>query len=190
MKARRLFAGVEVEATERLREFAAELKREWAGERIRWTRPENLHLTVEFFGETAEDEIPRLEAALAKAVGETPAFEMDIGGLGTFGSPRHPRVVWLGVESAGLRALHAAAEAALREAGWTPEVRAFAPHLTLGRIERLKDVRRFAETVARRREWSAGKQAARELILFESAAGRYVPLARWPLGKPRDPESK
>ena len=142
MKARRLFAGVEVEATERLREFAAELKREWAGARIRWTRPENLHLTVEFFGETAEDEIPRLEAALAKAAGET------------------------------------------------PEARAFAPHLTLGRIERLKDVRRFAETVARRREWSAGKQAARELILFESAAGRYVPLARWPLGKPRDPESK
>lgn len=183
MEARRLFAGVRVDATEALRELLAELRREWAGERVRWTRPENWHLTVEFFGETPEAEIPRLEAALAKAAGQAPPFGMEIGGLGTFGSPRHPRVVWLGIESAGLRALHAAVEAALREAGWQPEAREFAPHLTLGRIERPQEPRRFAETADRLRGWAAERQAAKELILFESAAGRYVPIGKWELGK-------
>lgn len=172
-----------MEATDRLRALVAGLKRAGAGERIRWTRPENLHLTVEFFGETAEEEIPRLAAALAKAAGKAPAFELEIGGLGTFGSPRRPRVVWLGIESAGLVRLHECVQAALREIGWKPDAREFAPHLTLGRIDRLKEVRRLAEMAERRREWAAEKQAVKELILFESAAGRYVPIGRWELGK-------
>ena len=94
----------------------AELQRELREERIRWTRLENLHLTVEFFGETDEERIPELERALAEAAGQTPPFAMKIGGLGMFGGARHPRVLWMGVESAGLRALHDRVEAALREA--------------------------------------------------------------------------
>ena len=188
MEARRLFAGVRVDATEALRGLLAELRREWAGERIRWTRPENWHLTVEFFGETPEGKIPELEKALAAAAGEAQAFGMEIAGLGTFGSPRHPRVVWLGIESAGLVRLRECVQAALREAGWQPEAREFAPHLTLGRIERPQEPRRFAETVDRLRGWAAERQAAKELILFESAAGRYVPIGRWELGKIKNEE--
>ena len=188
MKTRRLFAGVKVEATDALRGLVAELKNDLAGERIRWVRPENLHLTVAFFGETAEDEIPRLAAVLAKATEGTPPFEMEIGGLGTFGSPRHPRVVWLGIKSEELVRLYDCVKQELLETGWPPENGEFAPHLTLGRIDRLKDVRRFAEMAGRRREWAAGKQAVKELILFESASGRYMPRASWLLGETKNSE--
>ena len=169
-------------ATAGLRRALAELRRELRGERIRWTRPENLHLTVEFFGATAAEKIPELEKALAAAAEKSTAFALRLARLGAFGGARHPRVLWMGVESAGLAALHDRVESALREAGWTPEARAFAPHLTLGRIARLNDPEKFAAAMAAPRGESAPDQRVRELILFESVSGRYVPIGRWPLG--------
>lgn len=185
MSTRRLFAGVAVEATEALREVVAELRRELEGERIRWAPEANLHLTVEFFGATADERIPELEGALAQAARRTPPFAMKIGGLGVFGNLRHPRVLWLGIESTGLRGLHDRVEESLREAGWEPEPRPFSPHLTLGRVEGLKDARRFGEVFARHREWTGPEQSTGELILYESRPGErgtdYVPLGRHPM---------
>lgn len=185
MDTRRLFAGVAVAATEALREMLAEWRRELKDERIRWSRLANLHLTVEFFGATAVERIPELERALAQAARRTPPFAMRFGGLGAFGDSRHPRVLWLGIESAGLHGLHDQVEASLRAAGWEPEPRPFSPHLTLGRMERLKDARRFGDVLARHREWPAPEQIAQELILYESRPGErgteYVPLGRHPL---------
>ena len=187
MQMRRLFAGVEVRASEELRRALDGLREELRGERIRWTRLENLHLTVEFFGATPAEKIPALEKALASAAGKSVAFALNLGGLGTFGGTRHPRVLWMGVESEELRILHDRVGEALRESGWTPEAREFAPHLTLGRIERLKDAGAFESALETRRGWSIPDQTVRELILYESVSGRYVPFGRWPLGpKPND----
>ena len=183
MKTRRLFAGVGVAATEGVRGRVEELRRALRGEGIRWTRLENLHVTVEFFGAVAEEGIPGLAQALGRAAAGAEGFPLRLAGVGTFGGARHPRVLWLGVESAGLGELHGRVAAALREGGWEPEARAFAPHLTLGRIDRLEDLGRFNEAVTRCGAAEAEVQVVRELILYESAAGRHVPLARWGLGR-------
>jgi 2'-5' RNA ligase len=183
MHMKRLFAGVAVEATEALRRRKAELQRELRGERIRWTRLENLHLTVEFFGETEEGRIPELTGALAKAAAGARAFAMKLAELGTFGGARHPRILWLGVEAEGLRMLHDRVEAALREIGWRPEDRGFAPHLTLGRIDGLKNAERFNEMLQSQIGRAAEEQAVRELVLYESVSGRYVALESWRLGE-------
>jgi len=182
MNARRLFAGVAVAATEEMRRALAELQRELRGERIRWTRLEKLHLTVEFFGFTEKERIPELAAALAKAAADARPFPMSLGGLGMFRDLRHPRVLWMGVDSEGLVRLHGCVQARLREAGWTPEARPFAPHLTLGRMERLRDTVEFQARVAAACGWPAQIQTAGELILYESTEGQYVPIERWPLG--------
>ena len=182
METKRLFAGVAVAAGDDLRRALAGLQARLRGEAIRWTRPENLHLTVEFFGATEPARIPELEAALGAAAACARSFELRWGGWGTFGTPRQPRVLWLGVDAPGLAELHEAVAAALRAAGRTPEARPFAPHLTLGRIDRLKNARGFPETLRAVPTNELPAQAVRELILYESAAGRYVPLARWPLG--------
>ena len=118
---------------------------------------------------------------MAAAAGQSAAFTLRFAELGTFGGARQPRVLWMGVESQGLAALHDRVAAELRAAGRTPEARAFAPHLTLGRIARLNDPGKFAAAVAAPREGAAPDLAIGELILFESVAGRYVPRARWPL---------
>lgn len=182
METKRLFAGVAVAAPEPLRRALAGLQARLRGEAIRWTRLDNLHLTVEFFGATDPARIPELESALAAAAARAAPFELGWGGWGTFGPPRQPRVLWLGVAAPGLEKLHEAVAAELHAAGRTPEARPFAPHLTLGRIGRLQNARAFHAALAETPAGELPAQAVRELVLYESAAGRYVPLGRWPLG--------
>ena len=182
MRARRTFAGVAVAADKPLRRAWADLQARLRGESIRWTRPENLHLTVEFFGATEPTRISELEAVLAAAAARVVPFELRWGAWGTFGPPRQPRVLWLGVDAPGLGTLHDAVAEELRAAGGTPEPRPFAPHLTLGRIGRLKNARTFRERLAGVPIDGLSAQTVRELIFYESAAGRYVPLAKWALG--------
>lgn len=185
MRTRRLFAGVAAEASETLLRTLSDMQEALRGEHIRWVRPENLHLTVDFFGETPDERIPALEEALARAARRTPPFAMAIGGLGTFGGPRHPRVLWAGIESAGLARLHGCVAEELRAAGREPDARAFAPHLTLARIGGLKDARRFGEAVRRFAGWTGPAIAVRELVLFESLRDDrgtvYAKAGRWPL---------
>lgn len=182
---KRVFAGVAVEASAVLKAWLAELQRELPAERIRWVPPEKFHLTIEFFGEVDEARLPELAEALAAGAQAATAFKLGVGHLGTFGGARHPRVIWLGIESEGLQVLHDRVATALQERGWRPEARKFTPHLTLGRIARIRDLQQFQAAIAPRREAAVEQQAVRELILYETVPGRYVPLGRWPL-RPAD----
>src|SRR5258708_34524070 len=62
---------------------------------FRWTPAGNLHLTVRFIG--------NVDRALVEAIadrlgaGSLPAFDLDLGDLGTFAHGRHVRVVWQGL---------------------------------------------------------------------------------------------
>lgn len=104
---------------------------------VRWTRPEGIHLTLQFLGEVAEGRIGAITDALREACRPFAPFSFQVEGLGCFPDLRHPRVVWVGVnESTGaLRALHQAVSEALRPLGFRPD-KAFHPHLTLGRAKR------------------------------------------------------
>jgi 2'-5' RNA ligase len=90
-----------------------------------FTRPENLHLTLAFIGETQS--VSAARAALDEAAG--PAFSITVGGLGNFGA-----LWWAGVEkSPALSALAERVQKALRIRGFEIERRAFRPHITLAR---------------------------------------------------------
>ena len=111
---------------EALRTTLDTLKREGKG---RWTRPELLHLTVEFLGEQ-----PSEAAALAalRSV-SVPSFSLTFSGLGRFRG-RGGDILWYGVEeSPQLLELHRRLRAALAREGIRTEDRPYRPHLTLGR---------------------------------------------------------
>jgi 2'-5' RNA ligase len=104
---------------------------------VRWVRPEQMHLTLRFLGDTPTDKLPALAAALdALAAGHAP-FALRLTEVGCFPNARRPRVVWVGLggEEQRLLALVAGLEAALRPLGWPPEDKPFRAHLTLGRVK-------------------------------------------------------
>lgn len=185
----RLFVAIELGA-EVCRALGA-LQRELRNrglDRLRWVRPEGIHLTLKFLGETPADRLPAIEAALEPAVAGVPPHELFLGRLGTFGG-RNPRVVWVSVEGKvePLKRLHEQVEAAMGELGFPPEDREFRPHLTLARVRP-----EGARQVARALVEAVGSVAVpaipivvRELSLMQSRLGPggavYTRLNAYPL---------
>jgi len=89
------------------------------------TRPENLHLTLAFIGETNDIRGAR-EAINGIAC---PAFGLVVGGAGRFGD-----LFWAGIsDNPALAALAETVQSDLRARGFAIERRPFRPHITLAR---------------------------------------------------------
>jgi RNA 2',3'-cyclic 3'-phosphodiesterase len=136
----RLFIAIELplEIKQGLAKMQEQLKGGGAG--ASWTKPEGIHLTLKFLGETPESQVPEILQTLAAAVRGTGKFRVDVAGAGAFPNARNPRVLWIGVagDLEKLQALQASVEEALRKLGFEPEDRKFSPHLTLARIKYLR----------------------------------------------------
>jgi 2'-5' RNA ligase len=130
----RAFIALEIEPRVRqaIGDLQAQLHPRLAG--IRFVRPDGIHLTLRFLGETSPAQIERLRAALAEAAAACPPAEARVAGLGVFPERGGPRVLWLGLEVPdAVLDLQKACERAARAAGFEPEGRPFRAHLTLGR---------------------------------------------------------
>jgi 2'-5' RNA ligase len=99
---------------------------------VRWTKPEQMHLTLSFIGDTDIEMIPRLSEALDRL--QFTAFELTISGTGFFRSG----IFFLKLEeSPALTALKKQIDGVLGEVlGYEPDARAFIPHITLARFKR------------------------------------------------------
>jgi len=186
----RLFVAVELgeEALRALASLQEALRREGL-DGLRWVRPEGVHLTLKFLGETPADRVPRIEAALGEAVSSVPAHVLRLDGLGTFGGRRSPRVLWVGLQGdlEELQRLQRNVEAALAKAGFPREDRAFSPHLTLARV-RPEAAASLGEPIARAMQVAPAPEASiavREVSLMRSTLGPggavYDRLAVFPL---------
>ena len=105
------------------------------GTRIGWVAPDNIHITLLFLGDIFGAQVRPLSAALDTVAAQYAPFELAVAGLGWFGPPHSPRVVWAGVSDPAqkLVALQKQIEEQARALGLRTESRPFHPHLTLGR---------------------------------------------------------
>jgi 2'-5' RNA ligase len=110
----------------------------------------NLHVTLKFLGQIEETRVGAITEALVAVATRTPAFALDVRGLGAFPTPSRPRVLWAGLEPAApLTALAGAVDAALAALGFVRESRAFAAHVTLGRVRESRRNPALAAALAR-----------------------------------------
>jgi 2'-5' RNA ligase len=114
----------------------------------RWTRRQQMHLTLFFLGET--NRLPDIKDALASI--EAPPFRLTLTGVGRFPKrQKHPpRALWVGIDvNLALDQLHEKVTTALAGIGFEPEDRPFSPHITLARLktrEPLPEVDGFLHT--------------------------------------------
>lgn len=106
------------------------------GERssLKWTKPEQMHVTLAFIGEADES----LSASLIVAMQARPAqraFDVAFERLGVFPTHGAPKVLWLGVGAGAAEMIALQGEVAARvgRLGVALEGRPFQPHLTLAR---------------------------------------------------------
>lgn len=134
----RLFIAIEVPEAIRAHLTAVQrmLKRRIPADTVRWARPEGMHLTLRFLGDTPVQQREQLQQQLSLAADGHAPFRLSTATLGAFPTASRPRVVWVGVQGQlrELHALHAAVERSLLSAGYPAERETFHPHLTLGRV--------------------------------------------------------
>src|SRR5436305_11815420 len=104
---------------------------------LRWVDPAGIHLTLAFLGELDDQQLAEATQAAELSTRLIPSFEYRLSHPGIFGSPRQPRVIWIGVEepSGNLQLLHHQLNLELAQRGFEIDTRPFAPHLTLARIK-------------------------------------------------------
>ncbi len=148
METIRAFIAIEMPSAvrEELGLATAVLRRQMPQDSVRWVKPELMHLTLAFLGDTAVVKLPIITAALDAVGRTTEPFTLRLGELGCFPNRRRPRVIWVGLEGdkKPLLALKQALDAALVPLGWPAETRPFQAHLTLGRV---KDARQLRDVI-------------------------------------------
>jgi 2'-5' RNA ligase len=100
----------------------------------RWVDPDNLHLTLRFLGELDGRQARDMAAELSGI--DAPAFDMELKGLGTFGSGKKVQALWVGVDGPEpLYRLQTKVEQAAQRIGLAGERRRFKPHVTIARFK-------------------------------------------------------
>ncbi len=105
--------------------------------RIKWTRPENIHLTLKFLGDIAPEDVAPVCTAVDASIRGLPPMTLCAKGVGVFPGIRQARVLWTGISGQTdlLANVHQAIDVGLNPLGFACDQRRFTGHLTLGRFK-------------------------------------------------------
>lgn len=132
----RCFIAIEIPETikKSIADITNSLKK--SGSDVKWVSDENIHITLQFLGETEESLIPDIKRALNKILAPYSPFYIKIADVGCFPSARRPRVIWVGMEeSQSMINLYNDISSEMVKFGYQKEERGFTPHLTIGRVK-------------------------------------------------------
>ena len=185
---------IAIELPEEVREYLSRCQErlKGAGVNVKWTRPEQIHLTLAFLGNVADDELDALSEAVREAASVFGPLRLRATGTGQFPPGGRPRVLWVGVraEAGDLEGLQQAVAGAAAPFAEKQEHRAYHPHLTLGRVRQGRrgsrgggvDLHGLARAVAEMAEEEGPAFDADEVVVFQSDLGpagpTHTPLAR------------
>jgi len=189
----RLFVAITVpdEVRENMLRVQRELQSEVPPGVVRWTRPEQFHLTLRFLGDVPSGQVAGLQQSLRAACAGVSPLPMRAQGVGFFPNARSPRVIWVGITdgASGLLDLQQRIERAVQPFAAEPGGERFAGHVTLGRLkpfqrQQIRGLVAEADTMTGR---EFGEWTSREIELIRSellpAGPRYTSLAACQLGE-------
>ena len=167
----RVFCAVELpaEVRARLEEHILRLRKEVPDAAASWSRVENIHLTLKFFGNVEVKRIEKISAAAERVVKQFSTFPIGVGETGVFPRPSRPQVLWIGVSdpSGQLSALQAKFEDECAAEGFKKEDRAYRPHLTIARLRKPEVARQLADAHLQMK-FEPIEIDLKELVLFRS----------------------
>lgn len=165
----RSFVALEIDSAVRERLSAALAVFVRAGADVRWTPATNIHLSLAFLGAIPSGRIPDLGVLLDKLALGRDALELRSSGIGFFGRPDRPRVIWAGVEATPeLMSLQDDLRKRLETMGLPTEERGYRPHLTLGRVRSVRNFERLGKALAREEKTDFGTARVGRMCLMRS----------------------
>lgn len=152
--------------------------------KAKWRPPENLHLTLRYFGEVSFDQAEMLDDALAAR--SFPPIELKISGIGHFGGKSLTSVHAKADMTDGLKDLRKHCSRAARAAGLQLKEETFRPHVTLAYLKEGADPEKVARYEKRLSSFTSGPMIIDRMVLFSSNPKKrgpnlYVSEAEYPL---------
>jgi 2'-5' RNA ligase len=186
---KRIFIAIKVDPGQSLMRIYSSLRSLLGSEKIKWTDPANIHLTLAFLGDTADDLISVAGIILKQKCAGFGDFKFNLNGAGVFKNYRDPRVIWIGIEpNENLIQLNDRILTGLKDAGFKLEDRQFRPHITLGRIKSIKNPDALRSALGEYQESQIQEVHVKEVILYESilkpTGPVYKPIGNFSLSPP------
>jgi 2'-5' RNA ligase len=180
-----------VELPELILNRIGEIQRDLKSSRadVRWVSPENIHLTLKFFGNIEESLIQHIVQSIEGPLQDTSPFFLKVQGMGAFPNLKNPRVIWMGFQEGKeiIVSIQKQLEREFEKIGFQPEDRPFHPHLTLGRMRSNRGKDDLVKGMERYREGEFGSFQVEKVILFKSdlrpMGPIYTPLREIRLGR-------
>jgi 2'-5' RNA ligase len=167
----RIFAAIELpdKVQKQIQKQIKKLQSAVPGNKASWSRTENIHLTVKFFGSVEQKRIPRISDASARVVKKFSEIEIRIENTGAFPRLSQPRVLWIGVSdpSGELARLQEMFEVECALEGFEKETRDFKPHLTIARLRQPEGARALAAS-NQEMGFESMTVGVNELVVFRS----------------------
>ncbi|MBM4236165.1 MAG: RNA 2',3'-cyclic phosphodiesterase [Firmicutes bacterium] len=156
---------------------------------VRWVKPQGLHLTLSFLGDTDEKSIVPLHKVLEKVAVTANPFQLMLGGCGVFPSFSKARVLWIGIREGeeALQRIKKELDYCLEGLGFVTEKRYYKPHLTLGRMRYPLEEELIRRSLDEFGAFSSSTTEISKLVLYESRltahGAYYYPLVEAELKK-------
>ena len=156
---------------------------------VRWTRPDQFHLTLQFLGDVPVAGLETLKESVNAVCRSARPLQLRAEGVGFFPNPHSPRVVWVGIDDQAGRLvdLQKWIETAVRPFAAEPGEKNFSGHVTLGRLKNLKptEARKLAAHVQTVKSRTFGEWTAHEIEIIRSelspSGARHTTLAAFRL---------
>jgi len=148
-------------------------------ERVKWVNPENMHVTLKFFGDVEEDLlIGDISKSIESSIKGHGSFKLSCQGIGVFPNWKYPRVIWAGLvgETVKVIDLQASIESGLEKFDIKKDNREFRVHLTLGRAKTVLKKSPIVELAQSLGPYDFGKVEISELVLYKSQLTKSGPI--------------
>ena len=165
-------AFIAIDLPESIKSFLSEAQEalKLCGFRVKWVRPQNIHLTLKFLGDTATADTDKIAEAMTLAAKNCPIVSLSVKGVGVFPNVRRPRVIWAGLNGQieALANFQQTLDAHLADLGFARDIRAFKSHLTLGRVKGKIASDSMSAAIDKLKEFESESFETHQVILFKS----------------------
>ncbi len=141
------------------------------GTDARFVKKESLHITLKFLGEVEDSSMDEIVSRGKESVQGAKQFDAVFKEMGFFGSPRFPKVIWIGVQDNGMMAeiskrLNEKLDYIRKEERETK------PHLTVARIKSPRNSEKLLSLLKNFENYDFGKMSVNEIKLKKSTLSR------------------
>lgn len=159
---------VAVPCPEEIRIKLSEVGRQLNGYgKMKLVEAENIHMTLKFLGEVAEEKVVEIADKLSFLEGEA-KLNLTVKGLGVFPNLSRINVIWAGVDNGEKTvALQQMVDSKLVGLGFAREER-FHPHYTLVRVKHVEDGERLRSFLMERKNLEFGRYTVGSVRLMAS----------------------